>query len=152
MKPMSTGISIVGDSDFSAIVSFTNSTNSTSTTTGALVITGGIGITGNSCLGNTTFTKAISTGTNSPIINNINHGSFTTLSLTTAVAGSQAITFTNNRILTTSVIQLNASTSGNGVPYPFITSTNSGSVNITIRNISTTAAFNNTIKINFSIF
>ena len=151
MKPMSSGVSVTGDSDFSGIVSFTNSTNSTSNSTGALVVTGGIGVSGKSYLGNTVFSKVTSTNNNSPNING-SVGSFSTTSLSTSAGGVQSITLTNNFILTTSIINLTASTSGTGIPYPYITSTNNGNVVISIRNISTTAAFNNTIKINFLIF
>ena len=148
---MSTGISITGDSDFSAIVSFTNSTNSSSNSTGALIVTGGIGVTGKSYLGNTVFSKVTSVATNSPIENG-SVGSFTTNSLSTAAGSFQSITLTNSFVLTTSIINLTASTSGTGIPYPYITSTSTGSVVIAIRNISSTTAFNNTIKINFLIF
>ena len=54
-----TTVSVVNNPTFSGIVSVSNATTSTSTTTGALVVTGGVGITGSLFGGNTVrFTNA----------------------------------------------------------------------------------------------
>ena len=81
---------------------------------------------------------------------NASAGFFTTTSLTTVSGGTQAITFTNSLIGTTSVLLFSCQTSGTGVPYIVITSISSGSCVLALRNTGT-AVFNNTITVNFVV-
>ena len=94
--------------------------------------------------------KTTSAATLTPTTNG-SCGSITTTSLTTAAGGTQAITWTNSTITTTSIIILTCFTAGTGVPLPLLTAQAAGSATIALRNVSTTAAFNNTIRINFLI-
>ncbi len=94
--------------------------------------------------------KTTATATLTPTTNG-SCGSITTTSLTTAAGAAATITWTNSTITTTSIILFTCFTAGTGIPEPIITAQAAGSATISLRNVSTTAAFNNTVRINFLI-
>ena len=146
---ISGNVFVGGTGNFAGILSVTNTTAATTVSTGALIVSGGIGAAKSIFCPTLILTKASTTGTLTPTVNS-SAGFFTTTSLTTVSNGTQAITFTNSLIASTSVMQFTCQTSGTGVPYIVITSISSGSCVLALRNTGT-AAFNNTITVYFFI-
>lgn len=80
-------------------------------------------------------------------------GVITTVSQTLAAAGSLVFTLNNNKITTSSVVQvtLNASALSAGIPIVSVGNPSNGSVQIFITNVGV-AALNNILKINYTVF
>jgi len=89
--------------DFAAAVSITNSTNSTSTTTGALKVTGGVGIQGDMYIPNINATNSIVVGSAGSITSS---GSSLSLPIATIGGPSQERTFYRAGTVTTGISAL----------------------------------------------
>ena len=82
-----------------------------------------------------------------------NAGVITTSSLTTAGAGSYAITWTNTLITATSVITLSSMGGSNTVQnYKLVVVPGTGTATLTIYNTTTATALNGTILIGYTVF
>lgn len=79
-------------------------------------------------------------------------GTITTVSSTLAAAAEQAITLTNSNITASSIVMMSASTAGTGTPAIVNVKPAAGSVTFTLKNVSATTAFNNTILISFVVY
>jgi hypothetical protein len=77
-------------------------------------------------------------------------GVITTVALTDALDTAFTFTLTNSKIVSTSVIQLTALNSGNGIAHVSIVSIATGSAVIRVSNVGV-AAFNSLLKIHFNI-
>ena len=132
------------------LVTITNATASTTVSSGALIVTGGIGVGGNLNIGGNFVTpKSTGSGALTFTFNGMS-GSVTTTSLALTQGSSQAVTFANTSITTTSVIQCSLSYSGTGIPVVMITAQSSGNCTFTIKNAGT-VVLNAVVKINFLI-
>lgn len=78
-------------------------------------------------------------------------GTVTTVSSTIAADGSETFTVTNSFAVATSKIQLTASTAGTGIPVATVGTKGAGSFTIKLYNAHSSAAFNNTILIDYLI-
>lgn len=80
-------------------------------------------------------------------------GVLTTESLTTAAAGTQALTITNSLVTAASIViaTLQGGTSTNGIPIIDKVVPAAGSFVATVRNIHASAALNGTLKVGFFV-
>ncbi len=82
------------------------------------------------------------------IVNNRSAFSITTVSSTLATNTSATFTVTSNLVTANSIIMISAATAGTGIPVATVLSKTAGSFDVKLYN-SGTAAFNNTIRIDF---
>jgi hypothetical protein len=87
-------------------------------------------------------------------LNNASAGTITTESLSTAVGATYTLTLTSNLIKATSLVfpVVSLGTSTQGTPCAIHVTPANGSVQIRVKNIDATNAFNGTLKIGFAIF